>query len=132
MIRGTTTKFVFEMPYRFSELESVQIKFWQDNHDGLYHGHTLPIFKVLEHCKAQPLEPMQINVVLSCEETLRFTDGRKAYVEFSGITYSGEEFGRNKEMFTVYPASDNSISEADVLPTPYYNDWYYINWHEGE
>lgn len=131
MIRGMRTEFVFEMPYHYVNLQSVTIEFWQENHNGLSYGYTLPIIKTLAQCYPKS-NPMQIGVILSSDETLRFTDDRRAYVRFSGVKNNGHEFGGNKEEFSVYPASDGSLLEEDLLPAPDYNGWNYINWHEGE
>ena len=126
MIRGVSTRFTFDMPCYYTNLKLVLIEFWQEGHSGLPNGYTLPITKTLEQCK--PMEnPKQISVILGRHETIRFTDDRKAYVRFYGVEQNGHVFGGNQEIITVYPASDVSMLEEDLLPTPDYNNWEYID-----
>jgi hypothetical protein len=59
-----------------------------------------------------------LGVKLTPEETLRFSDERKAYVQLFAIGPEGEKFGSHEEMFTVYPGSDEDVSNDNILPTP--------------
>ena len=154
MIRGKSTEFIFGMPCHYVNLQSVLIEFWQENYNGLPHGHTLPIIKTLDQCNPKS-NPKQISIVLSAEETLRFADNRKAYVRFFGVKQNGQKFGGNKEEFSVYPVPKEQIyllsfdgytlkdsnglclnsvplSEEYMLPTPNYNEWNYIDWDDEQ
>lgn len=134
MVRGVNTEFIFEMPCHYTNLKSVQITFWQEGNNGPSNSRILPIVKDLGHCEAKS-NPKHISVVLNSEETMRFIDGRKAYVKFIGTKYTGQKFIMEKEAIDVDPAHDDSAFDPSLLPTPNYNDWIYIEWNrnnEGE
>ena len=114
MIRGTTTEFIFELPYAFSELQLVKIVFWQEDNDGPSSDRPLPIKKYLSHCNPTD-NPNELYVTLNQEETLRFTDQRKGYVQFRALNLDGKYFGSKEVMFTVYPTCDESM---DIIVPP--------------
>lgn len=120
MIRGGSCEFRFDLPYDFSELDSAQIKFWQDNYSGPSSSRPLPIWKVLAQCD-QGSKPTELRVILNREETLRFTDKRKVRVQLSGMTKTGIPIMSKERLFTVYPSS-NDLDE-DIQPTPDYDGW---------
>lgn len=129
MIRGVSTEFVFDLPCNFTDLHTAQIVFWQEDYHGLSDSRPLPIIKVLGQCK-QGDKPTQLSVELNREETMRFADDRKAYVQLTGVKNDGHDIGHKKETITVYPIYDDSILNEDLLPTPDYNGWVYLDGHE--
>ena len=116
MIKGTTTKFKFYIPCSFDEIERVSITFWQDGYAGPASNRPLPIVKVKEQCTVSN-SPKEICVELNQEETLRFTERRKAYVQFRAQHVNGTCYGTKKKEITVYPAYDDSVLD-DITPTP--------------
>ena len=117
MIRGTAQPFKFKIPCNFSELSSVRIIFTQDNYNGPDETWPLPIIKVLSQCR-QGSTQKELLVTLNKEETLRFTDKRKAYVQIMGEVIDGLPFGSKPHLITVYPVLDDSILDDDIIPTP--------------
>lgn len=117
MIRGTAQPFKFKIPCNFSELSSVVITFSQENYNGPNETRPLPIVKVLSQCR-QGSSSKELLVVLNKEETLRFTDKRKAYVQIMGEVIDGLPFGNKPETITVYPVLDDSVLDDDIIPTP--------------
>lgn len=122
MIRGTSQEFRFSLPYNFSEdVAELQIQFWQDNYTGPTKYRPLPITKVKEQCFPCN-NSNQCSVTLTQEETLRFTDKRKARVQLRGITLGGVPFATKEHLIHVYPIKDDSILNGDIVPTPAYDD----------
>jgi hypothetical protein len=66
-------------------------------------------------------------VTLNQEETLRFIEERKAYVQLRAQTYEGVPIVSHEKMITVYPVYDDTILEEDILPTPEYDGWIYLD-----
>lgn len=116
MIRGTNAQFKFKLPYKYYELSMVQITFWQSNNNGPSIDRPLPIVKILEQCSPSNIAN-ELWVTLNQEETLRFEDDRKAYVQLRGTTVDGIPFASKQQTVTVYPIYDDSILD-DVTPTP--------------
>ena len=116
MIRGTTAQFKFKLPYNIGDLDVVKITFWQNGYSGPDKSRPLPIVKILEQCSQSDID--ELTVILNKEETLRFIDDRKAYVQFRGKTIDGTAFASKQEIITVYPVHDDSILEDDIIPTP--------------
>lgn len=108
MVRGTTVYFKFILPCKYSELASARIVFWQDHYFGPAQNRRLPIIKSLAHC-LDTENSNELAVVLMPEETARFTEKRKAYVQLSGTTVEGSRFSHKKIIFEVDPAYDDSI-----------------------
>ena len=117
MIRGTTAQFKFTMPYNFSDVAIANITFWQNEYYGPDKTRPLPIIKILEQC-SQGSSSKELVVTLNKEETLRFTDERRAYVQMLAETIDGMAFGSNTTMITVYPVHNDNILDDDILPTP--------------
>lgn len=117
MIRGTTAQFKFNLPYNVSDIATAKINFWQENYSGPNPTRPLPIVKVLSQCSESNV-PDELLVFLNKEETLRFLDDRKAYVQLHAKTKDGTAFASKQEMITVYPVYDDSILDDDILPTP--------------
>lgn len=117
MIRGTTAQFKFKLPYNVWEVSMVKITFWQEDYKGPHYTRPLPIVKTLNQC-AQTSSPNELVVKLNKEETLRFTDKRKASVQLQGKTLDRIAFASKPELITVYPAYDDSVLDDEILPTP--------------
>lgn len=120
MIRGTNAEFRWKLPYNFDELALVKITFWQDNNNGPSSSRYLPIIKIKEQC-VLGAQPNELSVVLNQEETLRFTDKRKAKVQLRATTTTGIPIASHEQSIMVYPVHDDSILDDTVLPTPDYN-----------
>ena len=117
MIRGTTAQFKFKLPYKFANLGVVKITFWQPGNDGPDAYRPLPIVKTLEQCTRGQTE-YELLVILNKEETLRFSDERKAYTQLRAKAIDGTAFASKQETVTVYPVYDDSVLEDEILPTP--------------
>lgn len=121
MIRGTNQEFRFDLSCDFADLVNVSVAFWQDNNSGPAKYRPLPIIKVKGQC-APCNEANQLSVVLNQEETLRFSDKRKAKVQLRGVTRDGRPIATMEHLIKVYPVYDDSILDGDILPTPTYED----------
>ena len=121
MVRGTNQEFRFKLSCAFGELAMVRVKFWQDNYNGPETWRPLPIIKVKAQC-APCDEVNQCSVVLNQEETLRFSDKRKAKVQLRGVTYDGRPIATMEHLIKVYPVGDDSILDGEIIPTPTYED----------
>lgn len=127
MIRGTNAQFIFKLPYNFNQLDSAKVMFWQNDNDGPSMSRPLPIIKILPQC-SQSKEPNELCVTLNQEETLRFVDDRKAYVQLRATTFDGIPIASRKKAITVDPAYDDSIlDDDDIIPTPEYNGYVYLD-----
>lgn len=120
MIRGTNAQFKFKLPYNYAEIELVKITFWQPENDGPADNRPLPILKVLEQCSPTD-QPNELSVTLNQEETLRFSEERKAYVQLRAQTVDGIPIASPQKQITVYPIYDDSILDEEILPTPDYD-----------
>ena len=118
MIRGTAQPFKFKIPCNFDELSSVTITFTQENYNGPDKTRPLPIIKVLSQCR-QGSTSKELLVILNKEETLRFTDKRKAFVQIMGEAIDGLSFGNKAATITVYPALNDDITPS--IPSPDYS-----------
>ena len=126
MIRGTNAQFKFRLPYNFSELKTVKITFWQPENSGPDASRPLPIVKILEQCSQSDVAN-ELCVTLNQEETLRFVDDRKAYVQLRAATIDGIPIASREKMITVYPVYDDSILDDEILPTPDYDGWIFLD-----
>ena len=126
MIRGTNAEYRFNLPYNFSDLDIVKITFWQDGNNGPASDRPLPIVKILEQC-CQGGTERQLSVTLNQEETLRFTDTRKAKVQLRASTKAGIPIASKEQLITVYPVKDDSILDDAILPTPTPDGWIYLD-----
>ena len=122
MVRGTTAQFQFKLPYNYSDLALAKIIFWQPGNDGPSEERPLPIIKVLQQCSTSG-NPDEIFVTLSEEETLRFSEKTKAYVQLQAKCIDGNTFASKKKIITVYPVYDDVILGDEVLPTPTNDGW---------
>lgn len=116
MIRGTTAQFRFKLPCNVSDVEIARIKFWQNGNSGPSKSRPLPIIKVLPQCSEYKVNELLVS--LNPEETLRFSEKRRAYVQLRARTLEGTTFGCKPYMLTVYPLYDDSILDGDIVPTP--------------
>lgn len=122
MTRGTNQEFRFKLSLDFGQLATVRVAFWQDNNNGPASYRPLPIIKVKAQCDKVEGEPKQCSIVLNQEETLRFSDKRKAKVQLRGVTYDGRPIATKEHLIKVYPVYDDSILDGEVVPTPTYDD----------
>lgn len=111
MIRGTDSQFVFNLPCECSNLASVKIAFWQPGNKGVYGCCPLPRIKTMDNCV---LSGKQIYVILEKNETLEFTDKRKAYSQIICETIGGTTFAGKQEMITVHPVRDEIYIEPSI------------------
>lgn len=119
MIRGTTAQFKFKLPYPKNELQWATMKFWQP---GNTHE-SLPITKKLEHCDS-PDDSTELCVSLTADETMRFSEKRKAKVQLRAQhVESGTVFGSRPQLFTVYPMNDEILEEDPTLPAENEEGW---------
>lgn len=114
MIRGTTAQFKFKIPYSFDDIASVNVIFWQRGNNGPAEDRSLPIKKFINDCEWSE-EKKEVTITLQPEETARFIDERKAYVQLSATTKSGIRFASPQQEITVYPIYNDSIW-GDVVP----------------
>ena len=117
MVRGTTAQFKFKLPYDFSELAVVKIMFWQPGNYGPNETRPLPIVKVLQQCNRCE-NPREISVTLTEEETLRFSEKSKAYVQLRARNSEDNAFATKQEEITVYPVYEDVTLDEDLIPTP--------------
>lgn len=117
MIRGATTQFNFVLPRKVVDIASVKIVFWQESYFGPAIDRKLPITKVLGQCSMTD-DPNELTVILNQEETLRFIEDRKAYVQIKAVATDGLSYTGKKRAFTVYPVYDDNILGDEVIPTP--------------
>lgn len=122
MIRGTYAQFKFKIPYDCSDLSLVKITFWQPGNQGVSTDRPLPIVKVLSQCNTTD-NPNEVVVTLNQEETLRFSDKTKAYVQLRASCKDGIAFGSRKKEITVYPVYDDTILEDGIMPSPSDDGW---------
>jgi hypothetical protein len=121
MIRGTNQEFRFKLSCDWEDLVTVSVAFWQDNYKGPEVWRPLPIIKIRSQCGSVKNEPKQCSVVLNQEETLRFSDKRKAKVQLRGVTNDGRPIATKQHLITVYPVYDDSILDGGIEPTPTYD-----------
>lgn len=122
MIRGTTAQFKFKLPCTKDELSWVTIKFWQRGNTGTVEA-PLPITKELEHCDS-PDGSTELYVSLTAEETMRFSDKRKAHVQLRAQhATNGTIFGTRAQLVSVYPMGDDVSGGDSILPTPNADGW---------
>lgn len=122
MIKGTSQGFKFKTPCNFDDIEVLRISFWQDDYYGPSSTRPLPIIKNKSQCFPDPDNSNELRVTLCPEETLRFSENRKAYVQLVVKPYSGESFASYETMFTVYPVYDDKTAGDIEEPTPVYGD----------
>lgn len=125
MIQGTNAKFTFDLPCSYNSLKNAKVIFWQDDNDGPSSDRPLPISKILQQCN-QGDKSNQLVVTLSPEETFRFSDAHKAYVQLTAMSQNDDAIVSHKKVITVYPVH-NYLMEDNLLPTPTYDGWVYLD-----
>lgn len=120
MIRGTTAQFKFNIPYDFDDLGWVAVTFWQRGNNGTSER-PLPIVKTKKQCSA-PNNQNEVCVTLTSEETARFSDKQKAYVQLRAQA-NGNTFASKQERITVYPINDELLKEGSDLPAADGDGW---------
>ena len=128
MVRGTNQEFRFNLSCKFEELAQARVTFWQENYNGPENWRPLPIIKVKAQC-ASCEDDNQCSVTLNQEETLRFTDKRKAKVQLRGVTFDGRPVATLIHLIKVYPVYDDSILDGEIVPTPTYEDLIILDGH---
>ena len=108
MIRGTETAFRFKLPCSLDDLSWVKVKFWQHGYYGT-EKRPLPIIKTKIDCCAYGTNAMIVK--LTAEETARFSDTKKAYVQMTAN--NGATFGCKRKEITVYPIEDELFEFND-------------------
>lgn len=126
MTRGGNAEFRFNLPYDFSSIATVKVTFWQDGYNGPTDDRPLPIIKVREQCRLGS-KPTELSVTLNQEETLRFTDKKKAKVQLQAKTTTGIPIVSRTQYISVYPVHDDSILDDDILPTPNPEEWLFLD-----
>ena len=120
MIRGTNQEFRCKLSCTYEDLATVRVTFWQENYNGPASWRPLPIVKVLAQCS--PVGEDVLSVTLNQEETLRFTEKRKAKAQLRAVTKSGVPIATKEHLIKVYPVYDDSVLDGGVVPTPTYED----------
>ena len=120
MIRGTTAQFRFNMPYTFEQLDWATVKFWQEGNSGTPTA-KLPITKDKAQCE-QTDDPYELCVTLTAEETMRFSDKRKAKVQMRAHA-NGSIFASRETLITVYPINDDIVTDNPELPATNDEGW---------
>lgn len=116
MVRGTTAQFKFDLPYEFADLNAVKITFWQPGNNGPSTDRSLPIIKLLGHCQCGD-DSNELMITLTEEETLRFSDKTKAYVQLRARTDEANVFASKQVPITVYPVyDDKTLDDDDIIP----------------
>lgn len=114
MIRGTTTRFRFNIPYKVDTLEWVTIKFWQPGNPGTTLA-PLPIIKKFNKPIDKSDNSYELTVTLSAEETARFSDKFKVRVQLRAANEQNAIFACKEQLITVYPMNDDIIEENPDL-----------------
>ena len=120
MVRGTNQEFRFNLSCNYDELATAKVLFWQENYNGPASWRPLPIVKIKQQCPKAG--DNVLSVTLNQEETLRFSDKRKAKVQLRGVTKDGHPIATREHLIKVYPVYDDSILDGEVVPTPTYED----------
>lgn len=124
MIRGTTAPFKFTTPYVWDDICAIEATFSQRKDDGS----QLLIVKEYdirwgENTNPGGFTPDEKNpniiyVVLDPEETLRFSDKRKAQVQVKVYCQHKGTIANMPTTFTVYPINNDSVLEDAGEPAP--------------
>lgn len=113
MIRGTTAKFKFQLPYPFSSLAGVKVVFWQEETKTV-------IIKKLENC-SQGDSQNELCVSLCPEETLKFSESYKAKAQLKGDIGAFDNsmsFASKEYLITVDPIYKGSDIDDWEIFTP--------------
>ena len=122
MIKGTTAQFKFKLPCTKEKLLWVTMTVGQTGNPGP-EGAPLPIIKRLADCP-DPMDSTELHISLTPLETMRFSEKRKAYVQFRGQRSDGSVFGNKTKYVPVYPMSDDILDSDDpILPGSNGDDW---------
>lgn len=115
LIRGADTQFVFDIPCNCTDVASAKVTFWQPENNGPDEFHLLPITRTINELTSAMIAEKKFKVVLTKEETLRFSDKRKAYVQIAitkTVSAGGACIPSKQEMITVYPARDELFTST--------------------
>lgn len=114
MIRGTSEQFQFKIPYKYEDVQFVEIVFWQDDVIGTVDS-PFPIKKYLSACDDTSGTNI-LSLTLQPNETARFTDKKKAFIYLTGRTLEGSVFSNRKYTITVYPMYGSELFEPSNPP----------------
>ncbi len=124
MIRGTTAPFKFNVPYAWPDICAIEATFTQKKDDGS----QLAIVKEYDTRWGESINPGGfapdennpniIYVILDPEETLQFSDKRKAQVQVKVYCPKKGTVANKPVRFTVYPINNDNIFEDPGEPMP--------------
>ena len=123
MIRGTTAPFKFKLPFKGSEIDILEVTFWQPGNKGTVEQ-PLPIVKPKTSCIIDS-EGYEQGVILDQRETLRFSDKHKAFwqIRAKAIDEIGGTIVGTKDIpITVYSLYKDDVIDSNILPTPDQSD----------
>jgi hypothetical protein len=127
MIRGTTAQFKFNLPYPLKDITSAEVNFWQKA-DGVVDGKTILVTRNLMCSGSGDPLKREVYVLLTQEETLRFSEKKHGYVQFRGVAADGSVFASKQEDFIVYPfCKDDPIGGVTPPADEDDNGWIIIN-----
>ena len=106
MIRGTTAQFTFKLPkeLNLNDVSYIQITAWQKGYTGTPIA-PLPISKTYTNSDWGSVlkDEHTLVVVLSPEQTARFTDKLKGYIQCKVVVEGKAIYGTYEQRFTVHP-----------------------------
>lgn len=117
MIRGTSAPFTFKMPIKGSEVADVEIKFWQRNNSGTS-DIPLPIKITKDDWGGARLilnnNSNELGIILAPEQTLVFSEKRKASVQGIITDTDGFKYGIKETLIDVDPLyKDSEATSSD-------------------
>lgn len=128
MIRGTTAPFKFALSRPFEEVSIMEVQFWQKHHMQTpivkrYDMESTPTRNDGFAAVSPAAKEVQTN--LNPEETLRFSDKEKGYVQIQAY-YGSDGFseGSLPQKFTVYPTYSND--PIVIPPAEPVDDYIYV------
>ena len=105
MIRGACEQYRFKIPYTFDQIDKIRITFKQKHTNGT----IVEIVKTKADCVVIGDKTNVVYTKLTQEETLEFTEDRKAYVQWRALTKDDIPFSSRIKQITVYPTLDETI-----------------------
>lgn len=110
VIKGTTAQFKFRLPYELNEVAWLSVSFWQKRNLKA-DGKPIQISKIYTESDVIAAlstgTPKEIQITLTAEETIMFSDKWKLQVQLRGKTINAITFGSKEQLFTVYPMSED-------------------------
>lgn len=112
VIRGACQQFKFHIPYQKSQLQEIQVMFWQPDNNGT-ESCTLPIIKELKGFDESD-EGQDVLIDLHQIETFAFNCDSKALVQLRGLTKTGCVFASRIKPIKVYPTGYDTLLELST------------------